>query len=180
MKLGGIEFGDRLGGHTIVNQPATMMPQELATAIGVINSLNYGATYDPIWYVSNQVVNGTNYVLVTRQVRSTKDQDTMICGLIINIPPGSFDGKGAKIIEVIEEAKLDENVETAFKEAQKQLTGVTYKPVLYIGQQVVRGFNYHIACQALGNYPGAHPYAVILVVNSFGGKYTVVAVEHLE
>lgn len=180
MKLNGIEFGGRFGGHKIINQPADKMPQDLASAIGVINSLNYGATYEPIWYVSNQLVNGMNHVLICKELRSTKDFDTMIVGLIVNIPPGSVDGKGAKIVEIIEEAKLDEEVRIAFNDARKQLLGNEYKAILHMGNQVVRGMNYYIVCQAKGNYSNAQPYAVMLVVNSFSGVNTVVAVERIE
>jgi hypothetical protein len=176
--VGTIDFNDggALGGWDIVNVPATSLPEELATAIGAINSEIVGATYIPIWYVGKQVVNGTNYYLVCKEVRATKDHDTMIVGLIINIPAGDITGKDASIVRIVEEADLTGEAEIAFKMATKSLMGVEYKPIIYIGSQVVKGKNYYYLCEAKVIYPGAEPYAVVLCVNGFQGQYTVVSV----
>lgn len=177
--FGGIELGGAFGGYEIVNEPADKLPQDLATAIGNVNSGLLGATYQPIWYVGHQLVNGTNHFLICKEIRSTKDKNTSIVGLVVNIPPGTIDGEGASVVEIIEEAKLSPEIQAAFETAEKQLVGVSYKPIAYVGSQVVRGVNHFIICQAKGIYPGAEPYPVVMVINIFDGNVSIVNISGL-
>ena len=177
--FGEIELGGTLGGYEIVNEPADRLPQDVASAIGNVNSGILGATYQPIWYVGHQLVNGTNHFLICREIRSTKDRNTCIVGLIVNIPPGKVGGEGATVVEIIEEAKLSPEIQAAFDTAEKQLVGVGYKTIAYIGSQVVRGVNHFIICQAKGIYPGAEPYPVVMVINVFEGNVSIVNISGL-
>lgn len=174
--FGGIELGSIFGGYEIVNAPADKLPQDLTSAIGNINSELLGATYQPIWYVGHQLVNGTNHFLICKEIRSTKNKNTCIVGLVLNIPAGKVGGENATIVEIIEEAKLAPEIQTAFDIAEKQLIGISYKPIAYIGSQVVRGINHFIICQARGLYPNAHPQAVIMGVNIFENNISVIGI----
>lgn len=82
----------------------------------------------------------------------------------------------SKIVRVIESEKLSEEVELAFTEVVKELRGVSYKPVIYIGKQIVRGENHYILCESKVIYPGAQPYAAIGCINIFEGKSSVVSI----
>ena len=178
-KFGEIELGGTLGGYEIINQPADKLPQDLASAISIVNSNPLlGATYNPLWLWGKQPVNGVNYLLIAEDIRTTKNKDKSIVGLIINIPPGegAIKGEGAKIVRVIDNEKLDEEVELAFTEVTKELKGMSYKPVMYLGKQPVRGENHYILCEAKVIYPGAQPYAIILGINIFEGKPAVVSI----
>ena len=177
-KFGGIELGGALGGYDIVNIPADKLPQDAASAIGAVNSEILGATFRPIWYVGKQVVNGVNYLFVAEQIRVTKAADKYIVGLVVDVPPGekSLQGEGAKVVRIIESGELPAEVETAFKDAEKHLIGVSYRPVMYIGKQLVKGENHFILCEAKTIYPNAEPYAAILAINIFDGKTSVVGV----
>ena len=172
----GIELGELLGGYEIVNKPANELPQDLASAVGNINGGILGATYQPIWYVGHQLVNGTNHLLICKEIRSTKDKNTCIVGLVINI---STSGKDATVVEIIEEAKLSAEVQVAFLAAEKQLVGVGYKPLAYIGSQIVKGVNHYLICQAKGIYPNATPYAVVICINIFENQVSVVCITPL-
>lgn len=179
MKLGEIEFGKSFGGYEIINQSAAKLPQDLASAISNVNcNPLLGATYNPLWLWGKQLVNGFNYFFIAEDIRTTKNKDKSIVGLIINIPPGegAIKGDGAKIVRIIENEKLDENIDIAFNEVVKELKGVSFKPVAYIGKQVVKGDNHFILCEAKTIYPGAEPRAVILVINIFEGKSSVVGI----
>ena len=179
MKFGEIEFGKNFGGYEIINKPADQIPQDAASAIGIVNSNPLlGATYIPIWLWGKQVVNGVNYFFIAEDIRATKDKDKSIVGLIINIPPGTgaIKGEGAKIVRVIENEKLSEEIDVAFNEVVKGLCGVAYKPIAYIGKQIVKGENHYILCEAKTIYPGAQPRAVILCINIFEGKSSVVSI----
>lgn len=179
MKFGEIELGKTFGGYEIINQPANKLPQDLASAVSIVNSTPLlGATYNPIWLWGKQLVDGVNYLFIAEDIRSTKNKDKSIVGLIINIPPGegAIKGEGAKIVRVIESEKLSEEVELAFDEVVKELKGVSYKPVAYFGKQIVRGENHYILCESKVIYPNAQPRAVILCINIFEGKPSVVSI----
>lgn len=176
MKFGGIELGGTLGGYEIINQPADKLPQDLASAIGVVNSNPLlGATYNPLWIWGKQLTNGVNYLFIAEDIRTTKNKDKSIVGLVINIPPGegAIKGEGAKIVRVIENEKLSEPVELAFNDVVKELRGVSYKPVIYLGKQTVRGENHYVLCEAKVIYPSTEPYAVVLGINIFEGKPSI-------
>ena len=121
-------------------------------------------------------MNGVNHFLICKEVRSTKDRDTCIVGLLINIPAGKIGGEGASVVQVIEEAKLPQDIQVAFDTAEKQLVGIGYKPIAYIGSQIVKGVNHYFICQAKGIYPNAQPYAVIMCVNVFEKNVSVVGI----
>ena len=162
MKFGGIELGGRLGGIEIINQSATKLPQDLASGFAKINSEILGATYQPIWLVGKQLVNGTNYYLICKEIRSTREKTTGIVCLVINIPFSQVqNGDGAKIVEVIESCELPEGVQEAFDKTVGALVGVTYTPIMYVGHQVVHGVKHYVICEAKVVYPGAEPYAVM-------------------
>ena len=176
-KYGGIELGDTFGGYEIVNVPANKLPQDVASAVSAVNSNPLlGATYNPIWYWGNQPVNGMNHFFIAEDIRATKNKDNSIVGLIINVPAGegSIKGEGAKIVRIIDGEALPPEIQTAFATVEKELDGMSYKPVVYIGKQTTRGENHYIVCESRVIYSGVQtPKAVIFVVNIFEGKPTL-------
>ena len=174
--VGGIEFSGLLGGLTIIDKPVTSLPQDLASALPNLNASLLGATYVPIRYLATQVVNGTNHYILSKDIRATKDKDTSIVVLVVNMPPGSVGGKNASIVRIIdEETNVPEDVKLIFEKATKQLTGVGYKMLLFAGTQVVKGINYHFVCESRVLYPGAEPKAVHLVINDFSAHNRIAA-----
>lgn len=182
MKLGGIEFDKLLGGYEIVNIPATKIPQDAASAVfGAINSGLLGATYVPIWYIGYQTVNGKNHLFLAKEIRSTKNRDTYIVGLVINTPPSKdHSGEGSKIVEIIEEAKLSDELKFIFDSAMKGLVGVSYKPLFYIGKQVVKGMNHYFLAEAKNIYPGSEPFLVEICINVFENQTSIVSIEKID
>lgn len=176
-KFGGIELGEVLGGFEIVSLPVNKLPQEVSSAVAVANSNPLlGATYNPIWYVGYQTVNGVNYLFIAEDIRTTKDKDKSIVGVIINVPAGeqAIQGAGAKVVRILDGEKLLPEVQTAFATVEKDLKGVSYKPILYMGKQPVRGENHYIVCESRVIYPSVlMPKAVIMAVNIFEGKATL-------
>lgn len=183
MNFGGIELNESLGGYDIVNIPANKLPQDAASAVwGAINSGMLGATYIPIWYIGSQLVNGKNHFFIAKEIRSTKNKDTSIVCLVINVPPSkdSFKGDNAKLVNIIEEAKLSEDLMCLFDNTMHSLIGVGYTPLFYIGHQVVKGINHYFLAQAKGMYPGAEPYPVMICINEFKGATSIVSIEKIE
>ena len=179
--FGGIELGGILGGYEILGIPANKLPQDAASAIGAANAEILGATFSPIFYVGKQTVNGVNHLFIAEEIRVTKATDKYIVGLVVNVPAGekSLQGAGAKIVKIIQEEKLADEVQAAFDTVEKGLTGVSYKPVMYIGKQLVKGENHYIVCEAKTIYPGAEPYAAVMCINIFEGKASLVGVAPL-
>lgn len=179
MKLGGITLGGKLGGWNIINQPAVTLPQALASAKSVL----FGSTFTPIWLVADQIVNGTNYLLIAEAVRTTLKADKRIVAIIVNIPAGSFDGEGAKIVEVIEddelvegtdpEDKVKEYFDSVIEPAGEKLTGVGITPVLYMGKKVTKGINHVVVAQRRMISSDADPEAIVVEFNVFNNKATL-------
>ncbi len=183
MKFGNIELSKTFGGYDIVNIPACKLPQDVASSVfGVINSGMLGATYDPIWYIGSQLVNGKNHIFLAKEIRSTKHRDKSIVGLVINVPPSkdAFKGEGAKVVEIIEEAKLPDDLQCLFNKALQGLVGVGYKPLFYIGKQVVKGMNYYFVAEAKPIYPDSEPYPVQICINEFENQVSIVSIEKIE
>ena len=175
--VGAIDYGPSLGGWDIKNIPVTSLPEDVASALGGINELGVlGATFEPIWYVGSQVVNGTNHKIICRETRTTRYHEQVIVAVTINIPAGSIGGEGATIVSIEEEADLAPEEKVVFEAATSKLIGVDYTPVVFIGTQIVKGKNYYFICQAKQPYPGAVPYAVTMTVNVFGCGATVTQV----
>lgn len=184
MKFGGLQFGNKLGGWTIINQPATSLPEDLASADLTI----LGIKYEPIWLVGKQIVNGTNYMLVCKVTRTTRENKPFIAVVIINFPPGSIGGKGASVVSVIEDTDLvegvpleeGENLKKYFEEVTGQLKGVGFTSLVYVGYKITKGKNYYVIAEARTIYPDAEPYAVIVEFNVFQENATLVSIERLE
>lgn len=178
MNFGGIQFEGVLGSYQIALQPATSLPQDLASAWSQVNSNLLGATYEPLWLVGRQMVNGINYLLIAKEVRTTATKNQMIVGVVINIPP-TGSKNNPKIVEIIEEARLSDELAFLFNTASKQLIGVGYKPLAYVGSQMVKGKNYYFICEARPIYPNAEPYGVVMCINEFEKNINIVSIEKI-
>lgn len=183
MKLGGITLGGKLGGWNIIDQPATTLPQELASAQPVL----FGSRFTPIWLVANQIVNGTNYMLIAEATRSTLKEVKRIVGLIVNIPAGSLKGEGAKVVEVIEddeliegtdpEDKVKEYFDSIIEPSGEKPAGVGIVPVLYMGKKVTKGINHVVVAQRRMISSDAPPEALRIEFNVFNDKATLYTME---
>lgn len=177
MKFGEVKLGGRFGGYTIINEPADRLPQDLASAVVEVCD-GKGYRLVPIWYYGTQLVNGLNHMLVCEKIRG----DATCCQIvvaIINIPPNSVGGKGAKLVALLDKADLYGALKTAFDGQLKNLCGVGYYPVAYMGEKMVKGVNHYILCEANLQYPGSRPYAVVVEINVFGSDANVTGIERL-
>lgn len=176
--LGGFKLGGELGGIKIVNTDCRKLPQRAASAMGMINEkAMFGATYDPLWYIGEQLVNGTNYMFVCRQVKSTRNANTSICIVVINVPTDGSN-KEPTIFRVIEEADMSQELHCLFRTATFNC-GIGYKPLIHIGSQVVAGENNFFIAEANIMYPGSIPYPVLIQIRTFMGVNIVEKIKKL-
>jgi len=177
--VGKIEYDVAFGALEIINEPATKLPQDVATAMGTINEGFLGATYTPIWVIGRQLVNGFNYHILCKEVRSTRTKQVHIVNIVINIPPVQSDNTKpkAEVVSIVEEVKLPADIQEVF-DAGTAVAGVQYKPIAYVGKQLVNGTNYYFICQARIVYPGSEPFAAFVTVNkNLNGNSTLLSVE---
>lgn len=180
MYLGSIEIDDNLGGYEMICAPADRLPQDVATGIGKINGGLLGATYQPILYVGRQIVNGTNHLLIAREIRVTQHKNQEIVAIVIHIPNGDTGAKKAKMVKIIEETELPSEAKHAFDSAYADIVGAIYRPLVYVGSQITKGINHYVICSMRVPVPGAQPRAVLVGTNSMNDHHCFVSVEDLE
>ena len=178
MKFGEIVLGGKFGGYEIINKSAEELPQDLASAFpDVLNKDGY--IYTPVWYYGKQLVNGYNHMMVCNQFKGGLNK---VAVAIINIPPGSVCGKGAKLVELALKANLYGDLNAAFEEVLAPphgLLGVGYKPVAYMGSKMTKGITHYVLCEADLMYPGSNVYPVVVAINFFNGIPTLAGIEPL-
>ena len=70
-----------------------------------------------------------------------------------------------------ESPKIPKEVTKVFNKAMEGLLGVDYKPVAYLGYQIVAGKNHCLLCQARVVYPDAKPYyALVYLYEDLSGN----------
>ncbi len=53
-------------------------------------------------------------------------------------------------------------------------TGASYKPIAYIGKQLVKGTNHMFIAEQTLSTANAERHIVTIIINEFDGKYTIV------
>ena len=169
--VGGITFGQNLGGWTIVGIPTNRLPQDLASGFNIALQKFFGSTLLPQFYVGNQVVNGKNHLVICKETMSDTNKTERIVAAVINIPPG-IGGKGAKITHIIDstDPEVPEDIKNWFNESVKGLVGAKHKPLLYIGQQVVSGINHFIITDSNRSDAKNSIYPALAIMNVKSGK----------
>lgn len=84
---------------------------------------------------------------------------------------------GAWKIEKMQAAKLPEIVATGFAAVTSDMVGASYLPVLYVGEQVVRGTNYMIICKQTLSDKSSAEHIVKMVINLFENTWSIVIID---
>ena len=75
----------------------------------------------------------------------------------------------------------NETVYSAYKKAMKELVGVSYSPVAYLGSQIVSGTNYLVLCRSKGVYPGAsYGWSLVTIYSNLKGDASVGDIQALD
>ena len=175
--FGEITNAKLLDGWTLKLEKADKLPQDLASAFGNLFGAKFGGSYVPMYYVGTQPVNGINHKLIverTKQISGGKNiKDFAV--VVINIPAGDI--KGERASKISEEDATDfvlrDEIEKGVKKALADFNSVNHKPILELGEQVVKGINYHFICESKGVYPNAEPYLTRVTINNFQDNWTI-------
>ena len=175
--FGEITNAKLLDGWTLKLEKADKLPQDLATAFGNLFGAKFGGSYLPEYYVGTQPVNGINHKLVVERNKQVSGGKTIkdFAVVTINIPAGDFKAEAAT--KVSEEDATDfvlrDEIEKGVKKALADFTGANHKPILELGEQIVKGKDYHFICESKGNYSDAEPYLTRVAINNFQDNWTI-------
>ena len=175
--VGTITNSKLLGGWTLKLERADKLPQALASAFTKLFADRLGGSYNPLYYVGTQQVNGINHKLIVERTKQVSGGKTIkdFAVVTINIPAGDFKAEAAT--KVSEEDATDfvlrDEIEKGVKKALADFTGANHKPILELGEQVVKGIDYHFICESKGSYPNAEPYLTRVAINNFQDNWTI-------
>lgn len=155
-----------------------------------------GLSCKPLAVLGTQVVMGTNYAILCRSTAVSPEADPEICIMYIN---EDFEG-GAEIIGfktiigeqsdggftvnkgnlAISKSK-NKKVYSACQKALEGVVGVSYKPVAYLGSQLVAGNNYLILCRSKTASPEAsYEWSLVTVYIDLEGKVSLGDIDTLD
>ena len=155
-----------------------------------------GVSYQPIAVLGTQVVAGTKYAILCKAtpvipdaapditimyIYENVDGTVDIDGFQTIISGGDKGGFKANTGKFTIKNKKNKEVYSAYKKAMKELVGVDYKPVLYLGKQTKSGSSYMILCRSQAVYPNApYEWSLVTVSKSAKGKVKLGDVQTLE
>lgn len=155
-----------------------------------------GVSYQPIAVLGTQAVAGTKYAILCKAtpvipdaapditimyIYENVDGTVDIDGFHTIISGGDKGGFKANTGKFTIKNKKNKAVYSAYKKAMKELVGVDYKPVLYLGSQNKYGSNYMILCRSQAVYPNApYEWSLVTVSKSAKGKVKLGDVQTLE
>ncbi len=155
-----------------------------------------GVSYQPIAVLGTQAVAGTKYAILCRAtpvipdaapditimyIYENVDGTVDIDGFQTVISGGDKGGFKANTGKFTIKNKKNKAVYSTYKKVMKELVGVDYKPVLYLGKQTKSGSNYMILCRSQAVYPNApYEWSLVTVSKSAKGKVKLGDVQTLE
>lgn len=155
-----------------------------------------GVSYQPIAVLGTQAVAGTKYAILCKAtpvipdaapditimyIYENVDGTVDIDGFQTIISGGDKGGFKANTGKFTIKNKKNKAVYSAYKKAMKELVGVDYKPVLYLGKQTKSGSSYMILCRSQAVYPNApYEWSLVTVSKSAKGKVKLGDVQTLE
>lgn len=194
----GTAYAEEVSGGWEVNSGSTAMsknPKANAAFKKATEEL-VGVSYKPIAVLGSQVVAGMNYAILCRAnpvypdaspevvimyIYESLDGNAEITGFQTIIGEQTEGGFSANTGKFAIKYSKNKSVYSAYKKAMKDLVGVDYKPVLYLGSQVVAGSNYMILCRSQVVYPGApYEWSLVTVNKDLNGKASLVDIQALE
>ena len=153
-----------------------------------------GIRIEAVGVLATQVVAGTNYAILCRTQLQNEDSvphisivyiyadlqgDATVIGyqtIIGDQLMGGFSANEGKF-----GLSKNKTVSKCFKKAMKELVGVSYEPVAYLGSQIVAGKNYLVLCRSKAVTPNArYKYSLVTVYKDLKGKVSLREIQDLK
>lgn len=112
-------------------KPSTGMPQKVATAFSEKFGEIVGATYTPIAYLGEQLVNGKNHAILAEQTLIVNADVCNIVMIIMNEQAGEFSVVSIDPILQGTSGKLKEAKDAELSKAKKELASAVSKVLGY-------------------------------------------------
>lgn len=205
-----LPFGDdMIAGGWMINQEfeKTNIPAEALAAYEKASESVNLVHMDIVAYLGQQVVAGTNYLLVGKPQLNIDASHAQLyvlkihedingeCTLVSSrlIEKDEFseedaidffqkDGMmGGFVIDDAVGAPLSERAQNAFDKAFEGFLGVGYEPILELGHQVVAGTNYAVLCKATATtYPMQKGLAIVVIYADLEGGGELLRINNLD
>lgn len=166
-----------LGGWNI-DPVVGMMPQKVASAVAELGEKLVGAVYEPIAYLGNQVVNGTNHAVLAKQTIVAGVDQTNIVVLKFNeremdctlyaVEPVLQSGPafGGYAINVEYGDNLSDTARETFDVMTRNWVGVSISPIALVASKVVKGVDFVFVAKVTPVVPNASAAIKLVSVNS--------------
>lgn len=85
-------------------------------------------------------------------------------------------------IEIVEQkglTSMPQKAASAWGGAMGKIVGADYVPLIYVGEQPVKGVNYIFIAQQTLILATPERHIVLITINEFGGNYTIVGIERI-
>ncbi len=69
-----------------LNYPACNLPEEVASVFSQVTKDLVGAKYEPLMYLSTQVVSGINHMILCRETLSDAEHTVKISTIVLYVP----------------------------------------------------------------------------------------------
>lgn len=193
----GIGYTDEILGGWQVNSDSTAMNKNKAAKAAFKKATEglTGVSYKAVAFLGSQVVAGKNYAVLCRATPANPDASPEVVIMYIyedlsgNAEITGFQtiigeqldgGFGTNTGRFAISDSKNKKVYSAYKKAMKDLVGVSYKPVLYLGAQVVAGSNYMVLCRSQVVYPNApYQWSLVTVNKDPNGKVQLLDIQTL-
>ena len=177
-----------VGGWT--EAESTEVTDEVRNLLNKATAQLAGGTYEPIAYLSSQVVAGTNHRILCKFTPATKDPKSTYA--IVTVYE-DLEGN-AEITQILnseaevkvtdqvidggwfapETYKVPKEAVDALVKASEHVVGASYHPVLLLGTKVVAGINYCMLCEVTPVTENAEShYAIVILSQGVGGTTSV-------
>ena len=83
------------------------------------------------------------------------------------------------IVEQQGTAKMPQEAASAWSAFDTNMVGASYKPMDYIGTQIVKGTNYYFIAEQTLILATPQRHIVLVIVNEFEGNYTIKGIEQI-
>lgn len=159
-----------------------------------------GVDYEPLAYLSSQIVAGKNHCFLCKATTVTPGA---VPGYALVYIYEKLDG-GCEILNIqkimlpstkdayppeeelpggwnpAEDTSVTSDIEAVLKKASEALTGAEFEPVAYLGSQVVAGTNHAIFCKQTPSIPSPDAgYSIVYIYEDLNGNCEITKIDDL-
>lgn len=162
------------------------MPQPVATAMEGLGDEVLGAKYEMIAYLGSQVVNGTNYAVLAKQILATGQDNQNVVVLKFNqktkdIVPALIGvehilDEGAPMggVTVDIQTEISKENQKIWYDGIEGYVGFSMQPIAYLGSQVVDGVNHFFAVEGTSVSLTPETYVFLAVINQQNKEFKLI------